>query len=172
MQMSAEEIVRHYQQAKNKSADIGVLADLNSTDKASIRAVLADAGVLKPDPPVHGRSQSQSTESRAALARAIAEGLDQQLPAKEIAQRVGCTPETVHNHIKRRAQATAPTTKAAAPTGHTAGLADKGNSTYASVEAILSALPAGADEDTRVCAFDLCMRLLRGALLTRLGVDR
>lgn len=84
MQMSAEEIVRHYQQAKNKSADIGVLADLNSTDKASIRAVLADAGV----------------------------------------------------------------------------------------EAILSALPAGADEDTRVCAFDLCMRLLRGALLTRLGVDR
>lgn len=171
MQMSAEEIVRHYQQAKNKSADIGVLADLNSTDKASIRAVLADAGVLKPDPPVHGRSQSQSTESRAALARAIAEGLDQQLPAKEIAQRVGCTPQTVHNHIKRRAQATAPTTKAAAPTGH-AELADKRNSTYASVEAILSALPAGADEDTRVCAFDLCMRLLRGALLTRLGVDR
>ena len=51
MQMTAEEICRHYTQASNKSKDIQVLADLNATDKPSIRAILIDGGVLPPDPP-------------------------------------------------------------------------------------------------------------------------
>ena len=55
MQMTAEEICRHYTQASNKSKDIQVLADLNATDKPSIRAILIDGGVLPPDPPsLHG----------------------------------------------------------------------------------------------------------------------
>lgn len=49
MTMTAEEIVRHYNQAANKKGDITVLADLNLTDTASIRAILVDAGVLEPD---------------------------------------------------------------------------------------------------------------------------
>ena len=55
MQMTAEEICRHYTQASNKSKDIQVLADLNVTDKPSIRAILIDGGVLPPDPPKRGR---------------------------------------------------------------------------------------------------------------------
>ena len=55
MQMTAEEICRHYTQASNKSKDIQVLADLNATDKPSIRAILIDGGVLPPDPPKRGR---------------------------------------------------------------------------------------------------------------------
>lgn len=55
MQMTAEEICRHYTQASNKSKDIQVLADLNATDKDSIRAILIDGGVLPPDPPRRGR---------------------------------------------------------------------------------------------------------------------
>ncbi|MBR2132245.1 MAG: hypothetical protein IJ955_06870 [Oscillospiraceae bacterium] len=45
MQMTNEEIVRHYRQAKDKKADIGVLADLNMCSKDEIRAILQDAGV-------------------------------------------------------------------------------------------------------------------------------
>ena len=49
MQMTAEEIVRHYQQAANKTKDVGVLAELNATDTASIKAILIDAGVMAPE---------------------------------------------------------------------------------------------------------------------------
>ena len=45
MQMTPEEIVRHYTQAANKHKDIKVLADLNMVTPAEIRAVLAEAGV-------------------------------------------------------------------------------------------------------------------------------
>ena len=45
MQMTPEEIVRHYTQAANKHKDIRVLADLNTVTPAEIRAVLAEAGV-------------------------------------------------------------------------------------------------------------------------------
>lgn len=49
MTMTAEEIVRHYRQAANKKKDVLVLADLNGTDEASIKAVLIDAGVMEPE---------------------------------------------------------------------------------------------------------------------------
>lgn len=45
MNMTNEEIVRHYSQAKNKTRDIKVLADLNSTVPSRIRQILAEAGV-------------------------------------------------------------------------------------------------------------------------------
>lgn len=47
MQMSNEEIIRHYNQAKNKKADIEVLADLNLVKPEVIKKILGDAGVLR-----------------------------------------------------------------------------------------------------------------------------
>lgn len=55
MQMTPEEICRHYVQAADRKKDITILAELNGTDDASIRAVLIDGGVLPPDPPKRGR---------------------------------------------------------------------------------------------------------------------
>ena len=45
MQMTPEEIVRHYTHAANKHKDIKVLAELNMVTPAEIRAVLAESGV-------------------------------------------------------------------------------------------------------------------------------
>lgn len=43
--MTPEEIVRDYQQAKNKQKQIRILADLNCTSPSAIRLILAEAGV-------------------------------------------------------------------------------------------------------------------------------
>lgn len=43
--MTDEEIVRDYQQAKNKQKQIKILADLNCTTPSEIKAILAEAGV-------------------------------------------------------------------------------------------------------------------------------
>lgn len=51
MEMTPAEIVRHYKEAANPKADIQVLADLNVTDAATIRAILIEAGELAPGPP-------------------------------------------------------------------------------------------------------------------------
>ena len=45
MTMTNAEIVRHYQEAANKSKDIKILADLNCCAPSEIRAILAQAGV-------------------------------------------------------------------------------------------------------------------------------
>ncbi len=90
MIMTPEEICRHYQQAKHPQQDITVLADLNGTDKASIRAVLIDAGLCPPDQPDKGRSvrRGQYDDAIAALVSLGAED-------KTIAAQVGCCVETV-----------------------------------------------------------------------------
>ncbi len=45
MRMTSEEIVRDYNQAKNKQKQIKILADLNQVYPSDIRAVLFEAGV-------------------------------------------------------------------------------------------------------------------------------
>lgn len=55
MTMTNAEIVRHYQEAANKTKDIKVLADLNCCTPADIRAVLAQAGVPGIKAPVRQR---------------------------------------------------------------------------------------------------------------------
>lgn len=45
MNMTNEEIVRDYQQARNKSKQLKILADLNCVSPGEIRQVLAQAGV-------------------------------------------------------------------------------------------------------------------------------
>ena len=59
MQMTDDEIVRHYREARNKAKDIPVLADLNDCKPKEIREILIRAGELpqpvalpkKPEPP-------------------------------------------------------------------------------------------------------------------------
>ena len=47
MQMTKEEIIRHYQQAKNKDDDIQILAELNVTTTDEIRAILIEGGAMR-----------------------------------------------------------------------------------------------------------------------------
>ena len=46
MQMTDDEIVRHYREARNKAKDITVLADLNDCKPKEIREILIRAGEL------------------------------------------------------------------------------------------------------------------------------
>lgn len=48
MTMTNAEIVADYRQARNKRAQIGILADLNSTDAGTIMDILREAGELIP----------------------------------------------------------------------------------------------------------------------------
>lgn len=48
MQMTVEEIIRNYTEAKDKSKQIGILADLNGCGKEKIRSILRTKGVPLP----------------------------------------------------------------------------------------------------------------------------
>ena len=58
MQMTVEEIIRSYTQAKDKSKQIGILADLNGCDKEKTRSILRTRGV---ELPTKGRPKRTST---------------------------------------------------------------------------------------------------------------
>ena len=49
MTMTPAEIAKSYREAKNRRAQIGVLADLNACKKADILAALVEAGELTPE---------------------------------------------------------------------------------------------------------------------------
>ena len=160
MTMSPEEICRHYTQAANQKKDIQVLADLNGTDSASIRAVLIDGGLLPPDKT--GRKRKQPPESRAELAEAVNAALDDGLDDKDAAERVGCCPETIKRHRKQR--------EAPEPPAPVKEQAQAHEGVYARIEQILAALPTDANKESRYIAMDLCTALLWAELERRLGV--
>lgn len=45
MQMSNEEIVKSYKEAKNKAKQLGILAELNACDKQKIKEILTGSGM-------------------------------------------------------------------------------------------------------------------------------
>lgn len=59
MQMTVEEIIRNHTQAKDKSKQIGILADLNGCDKEKIRSILRTRGV---ELPTKGRPKKETVE--------------------------------------------------------------------------------------------------------------
>ena len=61
MQMTTEEIIRSYTTAKDKSKQIGILADLNGCDKEKIRAILISKGCQMP---TKGRPKKETTEKK------------------------------------------------------------------------------------------------------------
>lgn len=48
MQMTEKEIVKNYIESKNKTAQVGILADLNLTDKETIKEILKQNGISYP----------------------------------------------------------------------------------------------------------------------------
>ena len=73
MQMTSEEICRHYVQAADRKKDITILAELNETDEASIRAVLIDGGV-PPAGPAQGGAEAQGGQAGGAAADSFTQG--------------------------------------------------------------------------------------------------
>lgn len=59
MQMTVEEIIRSYTQAKDKSKQIGILADLNGCNKEKIRTILISKGCQMP---TKGRPKKETVE--------------------------------------------------------------------------------------------------------------
>lgn len=96
MEMTHEDIVASYRQAKNKSTQIGVLADLNLTDKESIRAVLIDAGELPPDK----AEKKPLPESNEDIATVIRESLEAGLTQTETAKLAGVCQATVGRYAR------------------------------------------------------------------------
>ncbi len=169
MTMSPEEICRHYTQAANQKKDIQVLADLNGTDSASIRAVLIDGGLLPPDKA--RRKRKQTPEALVELAEEIAKALDEGLDDKTVAERVGCCELTVKNHRKQRKRPVAPENKPVAQESEpVAQESEPVMGLYARIEQILAALPTDANKESRYIAMDLCTALLWAELERRLGV--
>lgn len=73
MEMSKEEIVRKYKEARYKKGYIQILADLNGVDKSVIRKILIDAGITLPGNPNFGtptakiKKQIRKEEDMASL---------------------------------------------------------------------------------------------------------
>lgn len=141
MQMTAEEICRHYTQASNKSKDIQVLADLNATDKPSIRAILIDGGVLPPDPPKRGRKPRAGKPAGSPLTDAR-----QESKLKGI-----MCPNAVGD-------------------SGTPGVVVEGLTIYERVDKILGTLPDRASREIRTRAYNLVMSMLADAIGERLGL--
>ena len=144
MQMTAEEICRHYTQASNKSKDIQVLADLNATDKPSIRAILIDGGVLPPDPPKRGRRPRADKPAEPPAAPPEAPLADRKLKGTICPNAVGepGMPGDVFVAV----------------------------TPYERVDAILRRLPCGASREIRTRAYNLVMSMLADAIGERLGL--
>ena len=161
MTMTPEEIVRHWQQAKRQDAnELQLLAELNSTDKDTIRKVLENAG----EPLPKQRSKLRGEE----LKKAIEELYDQRLSDAEIARRVGCTNTTVaawrkEKGLPRNAEPGWPKQKSPA-----AVPAPAPPDVYGQVETLLAALPEGCSRMVRSQARDLCSALLSEYLEERL----
>ena len=161
MTMTPEEIVRHWQQAKRQNAnELQLLAELNSTDKDTIRKVLENAG----EPLPKQRSKLRGEE----LKKAIEELYAQRLSDAEIARQVGCTNTTVaawwkEKGLPRNAEPGWQKQKSPA-----AVPAPAPPDVYGQVETLLAALPEGCSRMVRSQARDLCSVLLSEFLEERL----
>lgn len=94
MQMTADEICRSYKNAVDPKKQIGILAELNATDKASIKAILIDAGLMEPEK----KSGPKAPQTKAEMDAVISEGIRKGMTVQKIAEDAGCTEQTVKNH--------------------------------------------------------------------------
>lgn len=157
MTMTNEEIVRHYREAADKSADIKVLADLNVTDRSEIIEVLEDAGEVLPRKHREGKFEGKFRPL-----------YEQGLNDAEIAERLSCSGASVGkwrnrnglpvNHGSARKEAEA------------GGLPPE--SIYTRIEAIIASLPEDASEYARKTARELIVALFRDDIDRRLGLKK
>ena len=153
MTMTNEEIVRHYRQAADKSAEIRVLADLNVTDRNEIIAILEDAGEVLP-----GKHRAGKLDGK------IKPLYEQGLNDAEIAERLGCSATAVAKWRKRNGLPVnhGPARKEA----EAGGLPPE--SIYTRIETIIASLPEDASECARKTARELVVALFRDDIERRL----
>lgn len=164
MTMTPEEIVRHWRQAKMQNAnELQLLAELNSTDKDTIRKVLENAG--EPLPKQCSKLRGEE------LKKAIEELYDQRLSDAEIAQQVGCTNTTVAAWRKKKGlprNAEPGWQKQKSPA---AVPAPAPPAIYGQMEALLAALPEDASCTVRRKAGDLLADMFGEYLIERLRLQ-
>lgn len=91
MQMTVEEIVRSYKSAADPKKQIGILAELNATDRGTIRAILIDAGLMKSD----GAAPKKALRTQAARESAVEAMLKGGSSMREVAAEVGMDEKAV-----------------------------------------------------------------------------
>lgn len=64
MEMSNEEIVRSYREAKDKAVQLGILADLNCCSKEYIKQILREGGISPQQLPRTSRKTARGGERR------------------------------------------------------------------------------------------------------------
>ena len=62
MEMSNEEIIRRYKQAKHKASQIQILADLNACPKSKILEIVSDSIVPKHPTPAQAKEQPETVK--------------------------------------------------------------------------------------------------------------
>lgn len=96
--MTAEEICRNYRQAANKSAQVGILADINVTTKDRIRKILEERGITVKKSNYKGRPSKIWTQGREKkLEFFIRKGFTQ----GEIAKELGISRSTLYKKLSK-----------------------------------------------------------------------
>lgn len=101
MTMTEEEIVRHYRQAASKARDIGVLADLNTTDRKTIRAILTAAGEIVPKTP--GRRQGTRKKEAEEVSTGSNDQIDWNDTCGRVKQIMDAVPKDIDAAVRRQA---------------------------------------------------------------------
>lgn len=76
LEMTVEEIVRSYREAKDKEAQLEILADLNVCSKEEIRRVLVEGGVLQQELPRKRRRKGEAI-AEVTVEASVDEGLEE-----------------------------------------------------------------------------------------------
>lgn len=168
MNYSAEEIVRSYRQAKDRKAQIKILAELNACSVKKIRQTLADEGVLAEEPQ-KAKSPAKRFDSERALAlygegrsdEAIAEALG--VPSDTVTRwRRGSGLRKLERKPRTRKNEAAPGAQNIPPAGETAETG-RGAVTVEELRALL--------EDACQSGFGECPVLVEGTAFADIWLD-
>ena len=98
MEMTAEEICRNYLQAADPASQVGILADLNMTNKDEIKRILENCGISVKVSNRRGRASCVWTAEREKqLVSLVARGFRQ----KDIAKELGIARSTVSQKLSQ-----------------------------------------------------------------------
>ena len=73
MQMSNEEIVRNYREAKDKAKQLGILAELNACDEQKIKDILTEGGIDYRTFPRSRKEKAAAPDVKQAKAKPVKE---------------------------------------------------------------------------------------------------
>lgn len=167
MQMTKEEIRDKYNRAENKKATLRLLAELEGTDEATIRRILEEKQEPEPEVRTDGelpKKKLLTQKERAAIIRAM---LSAGKPVNQIAEEAGCSEQTVLSHAKKlKLEAVAAAERqepveVAMPTENNARRVEQMPGER--VTSILLAMPADADNESKLMCYELCRSILQNA---------